>query len=297
MEISKLDELLGVREERRGRAFEHGIFALWILMFVFQGWSLQIYYSVVEYTELYYMRKILSAQNQIFTLNVISSVIWFIVTLYILYSALRIERREKYNIASGVLFFVSGLAELIIALILWGYIAELDYINTHLPLLDFDYIQSRLQHISLGLNLYATASNAVVYLCIGLAFIFIGISIKEFANKLISSIQAMATFSGYGISTGSMTMASPAGYEKVSKEGMIGLDIMREIMSGAKSMRSGGNMYIACGVLDLLSIFIQGLATLAFIFFILGVLNAGRGRRIIENVRKRLMSLKVVGVV
>lgn len=295
MELSKLEELLGIKEERRGRALEIGIFTLWILMFVFQGLSLQVYYGVSEYAQLYYMRRVLSAQNQIFTLNIISNVMWFIVTFYILYSALFVERRDKYNIASGLLFFASGVAELVLAFTLWRYIKEIDYINMHMPVLDFDYIQEGLQRIQLDLNVYATVSSTIIYLCIGLAFIFIGLSLREFADRLTSGVQVMM-WQSYRVPPRPGVASHPTGFERVSPGELATFDIARDIATGAKSLRTGGNMYLTCGVLDLLSIVVPGLVTFAFIFFILGALNAGRGRKIIENVRKRLMALKT-GVV
>jgi len=295
MDFMDLDQLLVPEEERRGRAVEYGIFALWILMFVFQGWSLQIYYSAREYMELQYLRTMLSVQNQILILNIVSNILWFIVTSYILYSALFIERREKYNIVSGVLFFISGLAELLVALAIWGYYQKIDYLNKHLAMLSFEDVRARLLDISSGMSLYITASNIIVLMSIGLAFILIGISMKRYADKLIRALFTIRIGEEYTAPPESEAELSPTSYKEVLEMETYGLNIRRQIESGARALRSGGNMYIASGVLDLVSILMPGLSTFAFILFILGAIKAGQGRKMIENVRRQLLQMKEPG--
>lgn len=295
MSLDSLGSLLEFEEEKRGRALEYGIFALWILMFVFQGWSLQIYFSAKEYIDLQYLRTMLEIQNKILLLNIISNVLWFVVTVYILYSALFVERREAYNIASGVLFFVSGVAELLVAITMWGYYGKIDYLNKHMPLLGFDEVRKMLIDISEGMYLYMTISNIVVLTSIGLAFILIGLSIRKYADKLLGGIFTIQLGEVQHGPQIPQSEESPEEYKRALEMETYRLSIIRQIEAGARTLRSGGNIYMACGVMDLISVLIPSLSTLAFILFIIGVIKIGQGRKMIERVRKQLITTQQIG--
>ncbi len=269
--------------ERRDthRYISMGILVLWLMTFVMNGIALYIYSGMGNIAAEYRVRTLLFLQAKILLVQAISGILWFAVSLYIFLSALFIEEREKYNIASGVMFLISGTAELVIAIFLLIIRNRLLYVAYRLPLISMDELRAFILEINKTLIPLSLAANIVISLSIGLAFIMLGLGIRKYAWKLENKL--------LGITYSQFPPYVPEGTSEASTSQIHPMytPLISRIRQGIKKMYSGGTMYLLSGVFDIIGIFIPFMGFLAFIFFIIGMVQISAGRRMIEEGRRQ----------
>lgn len=249
------------------------ILVMWLLTFIVNGIAMSMYYGAQEYVDKFYIRSLLKAQADIFMLQSISGILWFIITVYIFISTLFLERKEKFNILSGLMFFISGIAELVLSIYLLGLRDKMLYYVRKLPIIPIDEFADRIYAISEEASRIAFLSSVVMGLSIGGAFIFLGLSVRKFANAILMKLGALT----WELQAGPV-ISLPSYFESV---------IFPTVREGAKKMKSGGNIYIVSGILDFLSIIIPSLGVLAFILFIIGMMMIASGRKMINQAAKQ----------
>lgn len=250
------------------------ILVMWLLTFVINGIAMSMYYGAQEYVDKFYIRSLLKVQADIFMLQSISGILWFIITIYIFLSTLFLEKKEKLNILSGLMFFISGVAELVLSVYFLGLRGEMLYYVERLPVVPIDEFADRIYAISEEASRIAFLSSVVMSLSIGGAFIFLGLGVKKVANTIL-----MKTRAPIWVPQAEPASSLPSYFESV---------IFPTIKEGAKKMKTGGNMYIVSGILDFLSIIIPGIGMLAFILFIIGMMMIMSGRKMINQAARQL---------
>lgn len=289
--MSNISSLIEFEEEKSSSLLARAIFLLWILMFIMSGIAFSVYYGAQDKIRMMYMRTLLGVQAEIFLIQAISGILWFIVSAYIFYSALFIEKREKYNIASGVLFLVSGVAELILSIYFLMIRQELLEIEQKLPLYEFTELLDKITSINDRLLPLVNISNIVISLSIGGAFILIGLSVINFANNILKNVELAMPLASIPQAFGTTSMVEgqtqqPQSYSSIALYNA--LDWMR---SGANTMKNGGILYVLSGLLDFISLLAPGLTTISFLLFIVGAFVIGSGRKKVENARRVLLQL------
>ena len=219
-------------EERNiHKLLSYAILMLWLMTFVMSGIAFYMYMGAQEYVEKFYIRSLLLEQAKIFLVQAISGILWFIVTLYIFISTITVEKKEKYNILSGVMFLASGVVELIVAIYLLQVRSELIYIAQRLPILTLAELRTRLARIMKLTILLALVSSIAISISIGMAFIFIGLSIKKTVMSLEMEVRRLIDTLKIEHQYIYFAYATPTN--------MVAYGV-RRMMDGLKKMRSGG---------------------------------------------------------
>ena len=281
----------GELEERAPhKLISYAILFLWLMTFVMNGIAYGIYMGARDIYEKYYLRSLLQVQAKIILIQAISGILWFVVTIYIFISTLFFERREKYNIASGAMFLVSGVAEAILSVFLLQVRDRLIYCYEHFPVLSIEELQNILSTIISEMSTLFLLSSIIISLSIGLAFIFLGLGVRKTVDTLMVDIEALRMQM--------LATLTPETQQTIGEEttpirihgGLIYV-IFKKMTDGLKKMRSGGTIYILSGVLDIASIFIPTMGFFAFILFIIGMIMINSGRKMFLEARRQIMLL------
>jgi len=271
-------------EKNTHKIISSAILFLWFMTFIINGIAYSIYYQANEVAEKFYIRTLLEMQAKILLIQAISGILWFIITLYILISTLMLEKREKFNVLSGIMFFASGVAEIGLSIYMLRIREEfLGYVRKF-PVLSLDELYNKLMDLTLEVNTIAFIASAVISISIGGAFIFLGISVRKSANEIMSEVMKIQPPIQAQIQPVEQTV--PLTYESY-----VGSAVFGQIFEGVKKMKSGGNMYIISGILDMAGILISFLGFLSFIFFIIGIVQVNSGRKRILEGRNQLLQL------
>lgn len=292
--IMSFESLMGIEEKTSGRIVSYAIFALWIIMFIMDAIAYSIYYQSEDIRRNLYLRDLLGVQAQIFFAQAIAGILWFIVSVYIFYSALFVEKREKYNIVGGLLFLISGIAELVLSVYLMMLRQTILEYQMKFPLISREHFINTFMDMQETLILIATLSGMIISGSIGGAFILIGMSIKKFVKEILYNIQMikignLPTHQGEDQVLFSLPQEFRAQQQLqyLSPE----MQILLYMENGAKKMNSGANLYIISGILDFVSLLMPGLATFSFILFIFGAMYVGSGQKMVNQARKQMMSM------
>ncbi len=276
--------LTGEPEEKNiHRIISSAILFLWFMTFAMNFIAFSIYSKSNEVAKKLYYRTLLAMQAKILLIQAISGFLWFIITVYIFISTLIFERKEKYNILSGVMFLASGIAELVLSLYSLDIRSQLmDYVKKF-PLLSIHELNEGLYDIMTRVQVIVFAGGIIINVSIGLAFIFLGLSVRKTVAELEKEVYDLQSVIAQQVSVES---------DKASMFGSyMGAMVTNRMWEGLKKMRSGASMYIASGVLDILSIFIPSFAMISFFLFIIGMMMIGSGRKMMIEARKNIQTL------